>query len=180
MYQYDEVAVAFFYCEYNESQSQTSLSFTSSLLRQFVTHLVSVPSCVEDFYQKTRDHIKDQAWSNELQTILLRVATTFGHCFVIIDAFDELTTEHRLGLLGVLKALQGAAAARLFITMRPHLTSTEGMFEDAIKIEAFADEQDLRRYLSVMIASHEDSDYIMDDGLKVEILDRLCSNARGM
>ena len=98
---------------------------------------------------------------------------------MVIDAFDEMLSDNRVGVMKVLESLRSTAQLSIFISMRPHL-AMEPVFDTAVKIEASAEEGDLRKYLNSMIDRHPDSDYIMDEALRSEILSKLCSNARGM
>ena len=178
-YESSDNSIAYYYCEYNEAQNQTPVSFTANILRQVLSQQISMPTCVADFYQKTRDQIKDQTWYNELQDVLHRVAKTLERCFVVIDAFDEMLSDNRAGVMKVLESVRSTAQLSVFISMRPHL-AMEAVFDAAVKIEASAEEGDLRKYLNSMIDRHPDSDYIMDEVLRSEILSKLCSNARGV
>ena len=116
----------------------------------------------------------------ELQNVLHRVASTFTQCFVVIDALDECDANHRLGLFNTLDNLRGRFNTRVFASSRPHLRSIEQSFKDAARIEITASDSDLQTFLSRLIDEHPDAEYIMDEALKIELLDKLCANARGM
>jgi hypothetical protein len=133
-----------------------------------------------EFYRKTRNDIKDQAWFIELQDFLHRVASTFTQCYLVIDALDECDTNHRSALFGILDNFRRRVNTRVFASTRPHLSNIEPSFKDAAQIEVTASGTDLQTFLSRMIDEHPDSEYIMDDALKREILEKLCANAHGM
>jgi hypothetical protein len=121
----DSVA-AWYYCSWDEEQAQTPMHFASTLLRQLCSKLDSVPSSVNELYQRTKNEVKDQAWFSDLQDVLHRVVKTFTRCFLIVDALDELPTQQRAGLLAVVQGIADAVGdscmLRLFATSRPHLT----------------------------------------------------------
>jgi hypothetical protein len=179
-YKAQDVGIAYFYCEYSDQESQTAFSFAQSLLRQLSSQCGLAPAVLAEFYRKTKNDIKDQAWFLELQDVLHRVASTFKQCYLVIDALDECEANNRSGLFGVLENFRRRANTRVFASTRPHLSNIEQCFKNAAQIEVTASGVDLRNFLSRMIDEHPDSEYIMDDVLKREILDKLCANAHGM
>ena len=180
----DDLALAYFYCDHGQQQTQTAQIFAGSILRQFVQRSAStLPSCVTEFYQQNKDGIRDQAWFRDLLTVIIRVASTFEKCFIIIDALDETDPrDFRPGLFDILDYIQtnSTSTVRLFATTRPHIQGIQDQFLAAVKIDVCADDFDLRLYLSQMISMSRDSDDIIDAELKKQILDKLCSNAKGM
>lgn len=179
-YKDQDVGVAYFYCEFSEEESQTGLSFARSLLRQLSSQCGLAPVVLVDFYRKTRNDIKDQTWFLELQEVLYRIASTFKQCYLVIDALDECEANHRLGLFAVLDNFRRRINTRVFASTRPHLSNIEQHFRDATHLNVTADGTDLQTFLSRMIDEHPDSEYIMDDVLKKEVLDKLSANAQGM
>jgi hypothetical protein len=179
-YKDQDVGIAYFYCEYSDQESQTALLFTRSLLRQLSSQCGLAPAVVAEFYRKTKNDIKDQAWFIELQDVLHRVASTFTQCYLVIDALDECEANHRSGIFGVLENFRRRVSTRVFASTRPHLSNIGQSFKNATQIEVTASGTDLQTFLSRMIDEHPDSEYIMDYALKSEILNKLCANAHGM
>ena len=175
-----DVAIAYYYCEYSESQAQTPVAFTQCILRQFVSQCGALPAVLSDFYRRTKDGIKDQEWFAELQSILHRVAAVFAQCFLVIDAFDECEVAQRQGLFDVLAKLRQKAKLKVFASTRPHVPNIQQAFEKAITVEVTANATDLRTFLASMIDQHPDPDSTLDVTLRAEILDKLCENAHGM
>ena len=153
-----------------------------TVLRQLCASLGTIPSAVADFYQKTRNEVRDQTWFQELQTVLRRVMATASTCYLIIDALDETEgIKQRGDLLALVDVMRSASEQlKLFATARPHLANIESRFANPIVVQVTAQEADLRIYLSGMIDAHPDADHVMDPALKQEVLDRLCENANGM
>jgi hypothetical protein len=179
-YRDQDVGIAYFYCEYSDQESQTALSFTRSLLRQLSSQCGLAPAVLAEFYRKTKNDIKDHAWFMELQDLLHHVASTFTQCYLVIDALDECEANYRSGIFGVLENFRRRLNTRVFASTRPHLSNIEHLFKDAAQIEVTASGTDLQTFLSRMIDEHPDSEYIMDNLLRSEILDKLCANAHGM
>lgn len=138
------------------------------------------PAVLVEFYRRTKNDIRDQTWFLELQDILHRVASVFKQCYLVIDALDECDANHRSGLFGVLDNFRRRVNTRIFATTRPHLSNIEQYFRDATRVNVTASGTDLQTFLCRMIDEHPESEYIMDDVLKIEILDKLCANANGM
>jgi hypothetical protein len=179
-YQDQDIGIAYFYCEYRDEESQTALSFARSLLRQLSSQCGLAPAVLVEFYRRTKNDIKDQAWFVELQDVLHRVSSAFKQCYLVIDALDECEVNHRSGLFGVLDNFRRRVGTRVFASTRPHLSNIEQYFRDATRMNVMASGTDLETFLCRMIDKHPDSEYIMDDVLKREILDKLCANAHGM
>jgi len=181
-YENEDVGIAYFYFEHAESQAQTPAFFARAMLRQLSSQIGGlIPSAVSDFYQRTKNDVRDQAWFLELQGVLHRVASTFSQCFFVIDAFDETDArDHRAGLLEVLTNLRLRAKCRIFASTRPHIQNVEKAFDGSMISNVSADSTDLETFLSSLIDSHPDAEYLMDGQLKAEIITKLCENSRGM
>ena len=180
LYTSKEVAVVYYYSSWNEEQVQTPIHFASTVLRQLCSKLDFIPTSVNEFYLKTKNEVKDEAWFTELQNILHRVVKTFLRCFLIIDALDELPTQQRAKLLDVVRGTSDAVPSRVlrvFATSRPHLSFPKFSFRT---IEIAAHDQDVRALVSGKIDEHPDADHILDARLKQQVIDKLCSNAHGM
>jgi hypothetical protein len=152
-----DTIVGYYYCSWDEEQIQTPSHFTCSLLRQFCSKLDFVPTCVTEFYQKTRNEVKDQTWFSELQDVVHRVVKTFMKCFIVIDALDELPLIQRTKILQVVRRITDVAeysgSVRVFATSRPHIEIPQIDFKI---IEIAADEHDLRTFMSNKIQEHPD------------------------
>ncbi|KAK5056122.1 hypothetical protein LTR84_012675 [Exophiala bonariae] len=181
-YNTEDVAIAFYYYDYSEQQSQGPSNFARSLLRQLCSSAHTVPSSVADFYQRTRNDVKDQTWFNDLLSVLRRVVSTYNRCFIVVDALDEADVQsQRTGFFQVLDAIRGTGdMLRLLATARPHAISSVDRFHDPIMFDVVANPSDLRQYLNQTINEHPDSEYTMDPELKEHILQTLCNNANGM
>jgi hypothetical protein len=179
-----DIAVVHFYCDYREQQAQTPANCARNLLRQFSMQCNTIPTSVSDFYQRTRNEVKDQSWYVELRKILCRVASTFSRCFLVLDALDEAEARsHMPGLLELLRTIRNdmtAKAPKIFATSRKHAPAIQESFQEATKVIVTADNEDLRTILVNIIADHQDAKYILDEHLKEDIIATLCVNAHGM
>ncbi|KIX98765.1 uncharacterized protein Z520_05226 [Fonsecaea multimorphosa CBS 102226] len=178
-----DVAIAFYYYDYSDQQSQSPSSFARSLLRQLSSHSEIVPSAVAEFYQRTRNAVKDQTWFHDLLTILRRVVATFRHCFIIVDALDEADVQtQRTGFFEVIDAIRNSpgGTVKVLATLRPHVLDLVSKFHEPSMIDILANPGDIRQFLVQTIKEQPESEYLMDDKLKEHVLNTLCTNANGM
>lgn len=154
------------------------------MLRQLSMQCNALPTSISEYYQRTRNEVKDQSWYVELQNILCRVASTFARCFFVIDALDEAESRMQMpGLLELFDVLRSGItfrAPKIFATSRKHVAAIQESFQSATKVTVTANNEDLRTLLSKLISDHKDSKYILDEDLKRKILDTLCERAHGM
>lgn len=178
-----ETAIVYYYYDYSEQQSQDPSAFARSLLRQLSSYGDNVPSAVAEFFQRTRNSVKDQTWFHDLLTITRRVVATFSRCFIIVDALDEADSQsQRSGFFEVIGAIRPSSGStlKLLATTRPHVFSLLDKFREPVAIDIVADMGDLRQYLALTIKQHPDSDELMDNRLKEQVLDTLTKNANGL
>ena len=179
----EDVAIAYFYYDYSEQQSQHVANLARSLLRQLSSYGQNIPAAVANFYQRTRNSAKDQTWFHDLLNILQRVVATFGQCFIVVDALDEADIQtQRSGFFEVINAIRRSSggALKVLATTRPHALSLADKFRNPVTIEILADPGDLHLYLARTMKEHPESEYLMDDDLKEHVLATLCNNAHGM
>lgn len=154
------------------------------MLRQLSMQCNSVPASISEFYQRTRNEVKDQSWYRELQVILCRVASTFLRCFFVLDALDEAEPRsHMPGLLELLHVLRTnikPRAPKIFATSRKHASPIQGSFQEATKVSVCASNEDMRTILAKIVSDQQDSKYILDESLREDILSTLCASAHGM
>jgi hypothetical protein len=178
-----DIAVINFYYDYREQQAQTPANCARNMLRQLSMQCNTVPTSVSEFYQRTRNEVKEQSWYAELRQIVCRVASTFSTCYFVIDALDEAEVEsHMPGLLELLGVLRSRVATtpKIFATSRKHTSAIQESFQEATKVSVTANNEDLRTILAKIIADQQRSKYILDDNLKEDILVTLCAGAHGM
>ena len=182
-YKDQDVAIAYYYYDYSEQQNQHPSAFASSLLRQLISPGENVPSTVAEFYQRTRNAVKDQTWFHDLLKLMRRVVSTFRRSFIIVDALDEADIHtQRSGFFEVIGAIRPLSGSRVKVlaTTRPHVFSLLNKFQDPVTIEILADPEDLRRYLTQTIKEHPESEELMDTELREHVLDMLTKNANGL
>jgi hypothetical protein len=128
-------------------------------------------------YQRTRIHPTLAEWS-KLLALGVRI---FSRVYIVIDALDECPTTDgtRDNFLTEIRNL--GSTTHLMITLRP-IATIEQDFEGAARLEIYAKDEDIRKYLKFRIekerrlAKHVSG----DPDLQEAIINTLISNARGM
>ncbi|KIV85881.1 hypothetical protein PV11_01533 [Exophiala sideris] len=178
-----DVIVTYYYYDYAEQLSQNPTHLARSLLRQLCSARDTVPPCVAEFYQRSRNDVKDQTWFHDLLLVLGQVVATYAQCFIVVDALDEADVQsQRRGLFEVMDAMRNSRgnAMRLLVTARPHILNATSRFHNPVTIDIMAEPQDIRLFLTKAIDDHRDYGFTMDDNLRAQVLDTLCNSANGM
>ncbi|KIV89792.1 hypothetical protein PV10_07167 [Exophiala mesophila] len=177
-----DIAVAYYYYDYSEQQSQHPSNLARSLLRQLCTRHRNLPIAVADFYQRTRNDVKDQTWFHDLLSILCRIILTYDQCFIVIDALDEADNlTQRTGFFQVLNTIRNVAAnIKVLATSRPHILRNGGKFKNPVVVDVVANPHDLRQFLEQAIEAHSDPDDRLEPEFKEQIMSSLCASSNGL
>lgn len=116
-----EEGIAYYYINYLERNQQTLSRLTSTLLKQLLQQLQSLPQSIVSLYQwigvqgRTLDHVT-------LETQLLEVTAMFHKVYICIDAVDELPEEQQPDLIELVgKLTQHGACVLISSRSSPHL-----------------------------------------------------------
>ncbi|KAF5125187.1 Ankyrin repeat domain-containing protein 17 [Metarhizium anisopliae] len=107
---HSSLGLAYFYLSYRNPTSVFSIVLT--LIQQLYIQSPTLPTEV-----LALEH-RDMPSVTELTGVLLSLFARFRKAFIVLDALDECSSEHRLGLDAFLGSLQ-SSHARLFVTSRP-------------------------------------------------------------
>ena len=145
----EDIAVLYLYCNYNRLEEQRASDLFSSLLRQLIQHLKTVPACVGGLFQKHQ--LKGSKPStDEVLSALKAVVSTFERVFVVIDALDECdnTDLRRDRLLTEVFNLETRqqSAPHVMATSR-YIQEATSRFEDGCSLEIRASDYDVGIYL---------------------------------
>ncbi|KAF3483408.1 uncharacterized protein GIQ15_02732 [Arthroderma uncinatum] len=176
----DYEVVAFHYFDYQDRDFQSPTSVLSSVLRQILTMLPTIPQCVTDAYNKL-GRASSSIPLHELEKMLLSITQDIRRAYIIIDALDEcVEAANRKPLLLFLDQLsKHNQAVRLFVTSRPYPRDIHTAFQAQRQILVQAHESDLRRYLYREI-DHADVQDIVNHKFASKIVGTLIDKAEGM
>lgn len=136
------IGIAYFYCSYRLQQKQEPVDLLTSLLKQLLQLLPSLPRTIREFYmlhQKTQSPPSLDSVSRALELIV----SEYSRVFIVIDALDEFQydCEGLEVLLPELFNMQDRTATNLFFTSRPY-SAIEKALEGRgtlLKVPAFVD-----------------------------------------
>ncbi|KAI5814530.1 hypothetical protein BZA77DRAFT_345631 [Pyronema omphalodes] len=181
----NRISVAYFYCDYNENETQTAVNMVTALLQQVINaHSHHLPAHVIDSLKEQRS--KGRPNLEESYQLLESALQCFRKFYICIDALDECLDEHRKDFLHLIARLLqkfGNDAARIFTTARPQIkASIEKPFTVApCEFTLEANEDDIRKYIESKL---DKDDHFTDDEssqmLKEQIMTKIVATANGM
>ena len=117
---------------------------------------------------------------SELREAFQMLCETYERCFIVIDALDECKHQaHRKEIVQLLKSLP-RTKIRVFVTSRLHAHDIKEYFEDALRVEVEASENDIKRYCSWMIEQNTSAAELISGPLRQQVIDTIASKAHGM
>jgi hypothetical protein len=174
-----DIRFAYFYCRYNERDTQTAGNVIASLTRQLFQANLSIPQ-VRALYQKHRKiDITSRPSLSEYGELLRIQSAACSKVFLIIDALDEFNDTPRNNLITELLSLPENTC--LFITSR-HVPSIKQQLNDPPTMEIRASDADMKLFLeaqiqkSIRLKSHLKT----SPDLRQTMLDTIVSKAEGM
>ncbi|KAJ6257541.1 Vegetative incompatibility protein [Drechslerella dactyloides] len=142
--------VAYIYCNYKESKQQRPIDLLSALLKQLVQGLPKIPNVVQTLYNEHMEK-RSQSAIDEIVTTILDVFCDYHEVFIVVDALDECSDEHRDSLMSRLRKLL-APNVKMMVTSRPNISSQA--FENGghntsnvIHLEIVAHKEDVARFV---------------------------------
>ena len=172
-------AIVYFYFDYRDQQTQTPPYFLASLLRQIAARSKPLPQFLHDLYDRFREE-QPQHLMPELREAFRAMCEICEKCFIIIDALDECKHQaHRREIVQFLKSLP-TTKTRVFVTSRLHAHDIKEHFEDALRVEVEASENDIKRYCSCMIEQSTSAAELISGPLRQQVIDTIASKAHGM
>ncbi|KAL9621899.1 MAG: hypothetical protein Q9160_003720 [Pyrenula sp. 1 TL-2023] len=183
----EDNAVAYFYCDYKDAETQDPTQVLGSLAEQ-------VARQSERSLQKLEDFVIDHCQGGRLKTfkcsceklceLLVDMSSDFRNLSVAIDGLDECGDNMRAVISYVTDLSHKSTRIRTFISSRD-LIDIRDFTEDFETVSIAAKSIDLRLYVAAEIekrmqkSSHKRL-YLSDPSLKGEIMDRLIDGAEGM
>ncbi|KAK3644149.1 hypothetical protein LTR56_004157 [Elasticomyces elasticus] len=115
-------AVVKLYCDYGRQPIQTSAHFRSSVLRQLLSTIGTIPPEVNDCYRKHSGHDTKPTAPTEAEiTRMLHVAMqSLSVVYVVVDALDEATFHSVASILDCTEGLPAFDKMHILVTSRWH------------------------------------------------------------
>jgi hypothetical protein len=144
---YNEVGVAFLYCNYKAQVDQSASNLLSALLKQLVQSRPDIAAPLTQIYD---DHSKRRSRPSidEIFGALQSVCSKYTTVYVVVDALDECADRDgsRGLLIDKLCDLQSNTDVQLLFTSRL-IPDIAQRFESNLTIEVRATEVDVKRFL---------------------------------
>jgi len=179
------IALAYFYFDFNDTESQKVSNLVSSLLAQLCNKLDDLPEQLKVLYKECSEG-QWRATMLELKKMLLLMVRDLEDVFIIIDALDECPKDNeRRELLKLIRDIKSWSLPNLHLlgTSRQELDIkdelTPLLTSLAIPIQGFEVESDIKLYIASELATDSKLRKWSSD-VKVEIENTLAAGANGM
>jgi hypothetical protein len=162
--------------DYKDVQNQTAKNMITSLLKQLVCTMQSIPVALEKLYDEDKNE-KRRPSLDGLVDLFIKHAKQMS-CVILFDAFDEC------GEQGIVRSrlIQRFynSGVKVFITHRPHvLTSPKSDFPEHTLLEIQARDEDIEGYIDKQLRMEEKAKRL-DDTFRTRIIDDIKQQAKGM
>ncbi|KAF8451704.1 hypothetical protein BDZ91DRAFT_668941 [Kalaharituber pfeilii] len=192
-------AIAYFYCDYTEQGSQTTLNIVGSIIKQLLQLLPTqdIPRKVIERFERMRDE-SEKKRKTDAKDILLSALQVFDRVFLCIDALDELEERTRIDFFDFMQKkvfnclfLDKESTVNsttipirkpsLFLTGRPHIQHHVVRYfgNGILPMEIKAQDNDLR----ILISNGLERDVYPDamtPSLKIKLLNTIVEKSAGM
>ena len=170
------VAVVFLYCNYKDSDRQTTRNMMASILHQLSLQATPAVKELVAMYEKHK-HRGSQPSLPEVLVSLRSISNCFQNIFVVVDALDEYASDSLDELLEDIQTF--SPQAKCFLTSRPNLYVD---MNDTFHLTIRADVADIEGYLSSSIAHSITLANLVrkEPTLKTQIVESIVEKANGM
>lgn len=118
------LAIAYFYFDFNESEKQNATNFVTSLIAQLCNHVVDLPEKLKELY-KACNNGRGLAALDTLLAALYAMAEKFDDVFIVADALDECPNDGTLReeLLELIKDMSTRSSSNIHFLVTSRLES---------------------------------------------------------
>ena len=151
--------LAFFYCNRNETERQTSLSVLRSFVRQLSTTVnddLSIQTCIRQYYIQSRLKASEPTM-NDCKVLLRELVDSYPKTTLILDALDECEKHNRRELIEFFDYLlcHASKPVKIFISSRPDGDIRERFKDRAnIEIRAIDNDDDISKFVVSEVIQH--------------------------
>jgi len=178
------IAVLFFYCDYQAQKGQSAVNMIGGLLRQVISGGAGIPGEIQRAFNGL-------GWGGgkclrlpDMLELFVKVSNSIERVYICVDAVDELLPQDRSELLRALRQIiQDAPNTRLFLTGRPYIRRELDNYlsERAHVIKIIADQGDIARYVGRKMDDDNARDPdLMTDALRNNIMETMLEKASEM
>lgn len=180
----EDIAIAFFFCDYKNTETQTPVNVLSALASQLAIQKEEAYDYLERYYQDLHPEraLERRPDVPDLQRILKDMVKSFDHVYVIVDGLDECGNNTDSVIDGILDIVECSDNISTALLSRDEYNIRDRLEDDFTGVEIAAHTEDITEYVTSEIEKRisNKSLRIDDLGLKGEILERLIDGAKGM
>jgi hypothetical protein len=186
----DNVAVLYVYCDYKDSVNQTDRNLFASLAKQSILQQRDLPTEAKTLFSRCKN-VEISPSSEQCLDLLKFSVKHFRRTFVVLDALDELLPfeddgySPQIPLLSELNNIQQEVPGRLalFITSR-EIYSIKEQLHDTTRLDIRANDRDVRSYVRSRICDEKKfafaSQIRANLDISNEIEEKVVEKAQGM
>ena len=183
-YSCSNVAVAFFYCDYNNTATQEPRNILGSLGCQLALQDEQSFDKLFAFYRKHNpaDQPSVDFSLEDLRDLVVEMASTFDSAMIVVDALDECGTQNKF-VTGLVSGLNNGEVGNIKILLLSRAEQEiREVLEEYDQVSIAARNSDLRLFVGAEIELRiRNKDLrIKDASLKQDIMERLVKGADGM
>lgn len=183
----NDEALAYFYCDRNQTNRRDPASVLRSFVRQLSTTRICdaiQPSLVQLYHQKKQTGFASGILDKkECVDLLLRYVNTYPQTTLILDALDECDDRTRKQLISALEEILDCSSKpiKIFISSRPD-NDIKDRFEIGpnVGIQATDNQDDIATFVKAQIREHKSGRNKLSAKLEDEIVDTLLRKSQGM
>ena len=181
----DRVAVAFYYCDYKDIETQSPRNILGALVKQIAKQDEQSFKVLRTFYQQHHraDRSPNVYEESELSALVIEMAAFFETTMIIVDALDECGKGTRTvtKLLARLRSSNADSNIKTLFLSRDEVEIRD-VLDDYPQVSIAARSSDLKLYVGAEMARRiSDKELrIKDHSLKEHIIERLTNGADGM
>jgi len=171
-------AVVYYYWQQALQDVQTPVAFISSLLRQLLSELNTVPPKLEALYEESLCSHPEPKYFSPLADIFLDFCDTFprNSVFIVIDAVDEVSKDTLQLVVQFFQKCSAKPSLKIVATARPR-GDLEYIFtpggQDSLRIDRAS--SDIKAYLEKQLKEKD-----FDPEQKAAIVERVSENSNGL
>lgn len=178
----ERVRVVYIYCNFRRQHEQGAGDLMSSLLKQLIQPLYSMPECIHTLYKRHAGPGTRISFGETVACLKSIIADAYSKVYFVIDALDEcqVSGNGRMKFLTALMRLQAECQSTISVFATSRFSPEIGeVFTDAAQLEVSAAPEDVRAYLAGRIPELA-SCVRRSAELQVEIREKITDAVEGM
>ncbi|KAK3333008.1 hypothetical protein B0T19DRAFT_353277 [Cercophora scortea] len=177
------VAVAYFYCDYKNTASQSPVITLGSIAAQIARQHVTAFDLLQEMYDEhhPKDGLEKPMDATSLCEVIQAMAQNFDRVFIVVDALDECGSQTG-DMLESLKTIAECAVVSIALFSRTEQDIRESLADDFSFLEIAAQTQDLEIFVGVEMSRRKGLKdlQIKDPTLNEDVRRKLVHGADGM